>query len=123
MALGGGALALHGCRLGLGSCCGLLQLELQPILMEDGPTHLDGISPWEIAQLASGSVGHLAHEHPTATWLLWVLALDHDVPQQQWSDLVLLWLGKSGSGSGHGPTGSWLPQGGRWLLHGHGCWH
>ena len=76
MALGGGAL---GCRLGLGSCSGLLQLELQPILMEDGPTHLEGIPPWEIAQLASGSVGHLAHEHPAATWLLWVLALDHDV--------------------------------------------
>ena len=58
MALGGGALALHGCRLGLGICCGLLQLELQPILMEDGPK-LEGIPPWKIAQLASGSVGHL----------------------------------------------------------------
>ena len=40
MVLLGGALALHGCRL-LGSCSGLLQLELQPILMEDGSTHLE----------------------------------------------------------------------------------
>ena len=56
--LGGGALALHGCRLGLGSSCGLLQLELQPILMEDGPTHLEGIP----ASLGSG------HSSNGRTW-------------------------------------------------------
>ena len=50
----------HGCSLGLG----LLELVLEPVLMEHGPTLAQGIPPWVPTQLASGTVGNLAREHP-----------------------------------------------------------
>ena len=51
---------LLGCSLGLG----LLELVLEPVLMEHGPTLAQGIPPWVPTQLASGTVGNLAREHP-----------------------------------------------------------
>ena len=51
---------LLGCSLGLG----LLELVLEPVLMEHGPTPAQGIPPWVPTQLASGTVGNLAREHP-----------------------------------------------------------
>ena len=93
LALVGVALALHGSWLGLGSwllgCSlgfGLLELVLEPVLMEHAPTLAQGIPPCPQA--------------------LWVLAVEKDIPQQQRLDLVLIWLGDS-----HGCTGSWLPHG------------
>ena len=62
---------LLGCSLGLG----LLELVLEPVLMEHGPTLAQGIPPWVPTQLASGTLGNLAHEHPAGAWALLALAL------------------------------------------------
>ena len=80
--------------------------------MEHGPTLAQGIPPWVPTQLASGTLGNLAREHPAGAWALWILAVEPDIPQQQRLDLVLIWE----TAMHHGCTGSWLP-------HGHGCWY
>ena len=66
---------LLGCSLGLG----LLELVLEPVLMEHGPTLAQGIPPhsWQVALLATLRMN---------TQLA-------DIPQQQGLDLVLIWLG------------------------------